>query len=294
MTHATPAPVRLAVIGHPVAHSRSPQIHARFAAACGHRIDYTRIEAPLDGFAATLRAFAASGARGCNVTVPFKHEAFDACARLTDRARRAGAVNTLVFDEAGWLGDNTDGAGLLRDLEVNAGAVVRGRRVLVLGAGGAAAGALDPLLLAGPAELVLANRTRDKAQALVARFAANAARADVPLSARPIEAPGSGFDIVINATAASLQAAVPAVPPGTLRSGALALDMMYGPASLPFLQWARAHDAVARDGLGMLVEQAAEAYLAWFGVRPHTFDVLAELRREVDAANAGPHGKDPA
>ncbi len=277
------SPVRLAVIGNPVAHSRSPQIHARFAAAAGHAVDYTRVEAPLDGFAATVRAFADAGARGCNVTVPFKGDAFAACARLSERARRAQAVNTIKFEADGWLGDNTDGAGLVRDIELNAGVTLRGKRVLVLGAGGAAAGALDPLLAARPAALVVANRTPAKAQALIERFAASAARLDVPLSSAALEAPGAGFDVLINATAASLQASVPPLPAGTLAPGALALDMMYGAAALPFLRWARAQGAVARDGLGMLVEQAAEAYFVWMGVRPSTFQVLTELRREVDA-----------
>ena len=246
-------------------------------------MDYTRIEAPLDAFVATVRAFAESGARGCNVTVPFKGEAFAACARLSERARRAEAVNTMVFEADGWFGDNTDGAGLVRDIELNAGVALKGRRVLVLGAGGAAAGALDPLLAARPAALVVANRTPAKAQALIERFAANAARLDVPLSATSLEASGSGFDVLINATAASLQAAVPPLPAGTLKPGALALDMMYGAATLPFLRWARAQGAIARDGLGMLVEQASEAYFVWMGVRPATFQVLTELRREVDA-----------
>ena len=283
---STARPVRLAVIGNPVAHSRSPQIHARFAQASGHAVDYTRIEAPSAGFVDTVRTFAASGARGCNVTVPFKAEAFAACARLTERARRAEAVNTISFEADGWLGDNTDGAGLVRDLEANAGATLRGRRVLVLGAGGAAAGALDPLLAAHPAALVVANRTPARARALVERFAASAARLDVPLSAASLDAPGRDFDVLVNATAASLQSEVPPLPSGTLRTGALALDMMYGAAALPFLQWARGQGAIARDGLGMLVEQAAEAYFAWFGVRPDTFAVLTALRREVDAATA--------
>ena len=277
------SPALLAVIGNPVAHSRSPQIHARFAAAAGLAVDYTRLLAPLDGFVATLRAFAGSGARGCNVTVPFKGEAFAACTRLSERARRAEAVNTIVFEADGWFGDNTDGAGLVRDIELNAGVPLLGKRVLVLGAGGAAAGALDPLLSARPAALVVANRTPARAQAMIERFAAGAARLDVPLSAAPLEAPGDGFDVLVNATAASLQAAVPPLPAGTLRPGALALDMMYGPATLPFLRWARAQGAVARDGLGMLVEQASEAFFVWMGQRPATFQVLAELRREVDA-----------
>ncbi|HEY8974503.1 MAG TPA: shikimate dehydrogenase [Burkholderiaceae bacterium] len=274
---------RLAVVGNPVAHSRSPQIHARFAAATGLAVDYTRLEAPLDAFVATLREFAGSGARGCNVTVPFKGEAFAACTRLSERARRAEAVNTIVFEADGWFGDNTDGAGLVRDIELNAGVALQGKRVLVLGAGGAAAGALDPLLAARPAALVVANRTPAKAQAMIERFAAGAARLDVPLSATPLEAPGAGFDVLVNATAASLQAAVPPLPAGTLKPGALALDMMYGAATVPFLRWARAQGAVARDGLGMLVEQASEAFFVWMGRRPATFQVLADLRREVDA-----------
>ena len=276
-------PARLAVVGNPVAHSRSPQIHARFAAATGLAVDYTRIESPLDGFVATLRAFAESGARGCNVTVPFKGEAFAACARLSERARRAEAVNTLVFEADGWFGDNTDGAGLVRDIELNAGVPLAGKRVLLLGAGGAAAGALDPLLAARPAALVVANRTASKAQAMIERFAAGAARLDVPLSAAPLDAPGAGFDVLVNATAASLHADVPPLAAGTLKPGALALDMMYGAATVPFLRWARAQGAVARDGLGMLVEQASEAFFVWMGQRPATFQVLAELRREVDA-----------
>jgi shikimate dehydrogenase len=287
----TRPPARLAVIGHPVAHSRSPQIHARFAAACGHAVDYTRIEAPLDGFVDTARAFAAGGARGCNVTVPFKREAFVACARLTDRARLAEAVNTIAFDaQHGWLGDNTDGAGLVRDIEVNAGVALRGRRVLLLGAGGAAAGALEPLIAARPAALVVANRTPDKAHALVRRFAAIGARHEVPLSAAGLEAPGAAFDVLVNATAASLDAAVPPLPAGTLRTGAFALDMMYGAAAVPFLRWAEAQGAAARDGLGMLVEQAAEAYSIWFGIRPDTPAVLAALRQEVDASLPSPSG----
>ena len=279
-------PVRLAVIGNPVKHSRSPQIHARFAAATGHAVDYTRIESPLDRFVATVRAFAESGARGCNVTTPFKGEAFAACARVSERARRAEAVNTLVFEADGWFGDNTDGAGLVRDIELNAGVPLQGRRVLVLGAGGAAAGALGPLLAARPAAIVVANRSPARAQALVERFSESAAPLGVRLSAGTFDAPGAVIDVLVNATAASLQAQVPPLPAGTLRPGALALDMMYGAATLPFLAWARAQGAVARDGLGMLVEQASEAYFAWLGVHPGTFEVLTALRREVDAQTA--------
>ena len=257
-------------------------------------MDYTRLLAPLDQFVATVRAFCDAGARGCNVTVPFKGEAFAACTRLSDRARRAEAVNTIAFEADGWFGDNTDGAGLVRDIELNAGVPLLGKRVLVLGAGGAAAGAIDPLLAARPGALVVANRTPAKAQALIERFAASAARLDVPLSATSLEAPGAGFDVLVNATAASMQGAVPPLPAGTLKPGALALDMMYGAATLPFLSWARAQGAVARDGLGMLVEQASEAYFLWMGVRPSTFQVLTELRREVDAAVAAATKAAPA
>ncbi|HEX4509979.1 MAG TPA: shikimate dehydrogenase [Burkholderiaceae bacterium] len=296
----------LAVIGHPVRHSRSPEIHARFAAALGRPVQYVRIEAPLDGFLATVRAFAAGGcsdanvdrtgggagehgarAHGCNVTVPFKGEAWAACARLTERARRAEAVNTIHFAEGtgeGWLGDNTDGAGLLRDIEDNAGVALGGKRVLLLGAGGAAAGALDALLGARPAVLIIANRTHGRAQALATRFDAIAQGFGVRLDVAAPQAAGIGFDVVVNATSASLQAQLPPLPSGVLARGGLALDMMYGPAAKPFLEWARRLGAVPRDGLGMLVEQAAEAWVTWFGARPDTRATLAALRRDVDAA----------
>ena len=275
---------RYVVCGNPVAHSQSPFIHAAFAAQTGEPVVYDRLLCALDAFAATVRGFVAGGGSGCNVTMPFKFDAWALADRHSARARLAGACNVLRFDADGWHGDNTDGAGLVRDLEHNAGVPLRGLRVLVLGAGGAAAGAIDPLLAARPAALVIANRTPEKAHALAARHAERAAGFGVALSAAPLEAPGAGFDLLVNATAASIEAEVPPLPAGTLRPGALALDMMYGPKARPFLQWARANGAVARDGLGMLVEQAAEAYLVWFGVRPDTFATLATLRREVDAA----------
>jgi shikimate dehydrogenase len=280
------APVRLAVVGHPVAHSRSPAIHARFAAACGDSVDYTRLLAPLDGFLATVQAFAHQGARGCNVTVPFKGEAFAACARRSERAELAEAVNTIRFDAEGWYGDNTDGAGLVRDIVDNAGVPLEGAQVLVLGAGGAAAGSLGPLIDAGVSRVVVVNRTRSRADALVDRFAPLAASREVALASASPEASGGPFDVIVNATAASLQGELPPLPPGTLRPGGLALDMMYGAAAHPFLRWARAQapGATARDGLGMLVEQAAEAYAVWFGHRPPTAPTLAALRAEVDAA----------
>ena len=273
---------RYAVIGHPVEHSRSPDIQARFAAQTGQSIDYTRLRSPLDGFTATVRQFAADGAHGCNVTVPFKFEAWQLAPRRTPRAQRAEAANTLRFDADGWWCDNTDGIGLVRDITVNAGVALAGRRVLLIGAGGAAAGVLGPLIEAGPSALVVANRTAEKAQALVDRHADLARAHGVALSAAPLDAPGTAFDIVINGTASSLAGAGVPVPASVLRAGGLAVDMMYGAGARPFLDWAAQHGATGRDGLGMLVEQAAEAFFAWRGVRPDTAPVLAALRAQVD------------
>jgi shikimate dehydrogenase len=284
-------PDRYAVAGHPVEHSQSPFIHAEFARQTGQAIDYGRLLCPLDGFAETVRAFAADRsqgiARGCNVTVPFKFEAFALAARRTPRAERAQAANTLRFDAdeaGGWLADNTDGIGLVRDIERNAGVSLAGRRVLLIGAGGAAAGALGPLLEARPAAMVVANRTRAKAAALVARHADLAQGA--ALSACAPDEAGTGFDVVINATASSLQGGGIPVDAQALAPGALALDMMYGAAAQGFLAWAGSHGARGRDGLGMLVEQAAEAFFVWRGVRPETAPVLQALRARL-AAKSG-------
>ncbi|HMN75864.1 MAG TPA: shikimate dehydrogenase [Burkholderiaceae bacterium] len=280
----TPAPAadRYAVIGHPVAHSRSPFIHRAFALATGQAMEYTRLECPIDGFEAVLRDFAAGGARGCNVTLPFKFDAVRLAARCTARAELAGAANTLRFDDGGWLADNTDGIGLVRDIEGNAGAAIAGRRLLLIGAGGAAAGALGALLAAAPAELTVTNRTLEKASDLVARHRAAARSSGAALQAAPLDRCGEGFDIVINATASSLQGAAAPVAARVLGPGALAIDMMYGPAAQPFLAWAEQHGATGRDGLGMLVEQAAQSFLLWRGVMPDTAPVLDALRRRWD------------
>lgn len=269
---------RYAVAGNPVEHSKSPWIHARFAAQTGQVLDYSRLLVPLDAFAPTLRAFAAGGARGCNVTVPFKFEAYAAAAQATPRATLAQAANTLRFDAGGWLADNTDGAGLARDLQHNAGVDLAGRALLLLGAGGAAAGVLGPLIEARPRRLVVANRSAGRAEELVRRHAALAQACGVELQARPLDEGGDGFDVVINGTAASLQGAGVPVAGRVLARGATALDMMYGPAAEGFLRWAAEHGAHGRDGLGMLVEQAAESFLLWRGVRPDTAAVLAGLR----------------
>jgi shikimate dehydrogenase len=269
---------RYAVFGHPVKHSKSPQIHAAFAAQTGQAMSYEAIEAPLDGFADTLRAFSAGGGRGGNVTVPFKEEAFHLADRCDDLATQAQAVNTLRVEPDGKLtGFNTDGVGLLRDLTQNLRVELRARRVLLIGAGGAAAGLVGPLLDAGVAELVIANRTAPRASALVARFVGRG-----PIHVAPLSAPGDDFDLVLNATAAGLGGQAPAVPPGVFRSGAVAYDLVYGPAAQAFLGLARQAGVTAcHDGLGMLVEQAAEAFWLWRGVRPPTGPVIAALRGGV-------------
>jgi len=260
---------RYAVIGNPVAHSKSPWIHAEFARATGQALRYEVIEAPRGGFADAVAAFRAAGGKGLNVTLPFKEEAYALCAEVSERARLARAVNTLVFREK-TFGDNTDGAGLLADLEKNLGKKVTGSHVLLLGAGGAAQGVAGALLEAGAAELVIANRDVGRAQALAARFPGVRASGYGALTA--------GFDIVVNATSAGLQGAAPPLPAGVLGPGVLAYEMVYG-RDTPFLAAARAAGARACDGLGMLVEQAAESFFLWRGVRPATAPVLERLRR---------------
>jgi shikimate dehydrogenase len=275
---------RYVVIGNPVAHSRSPFIHSAFAAQTGQSMTYGRLPCAPDAFEPALRRFAEEGGRGCNVTMPFKFDAYRLTRRHTERGALAGACNALRLDGADWLGDNTDGAGLLRDIERNAGVELQGRRVLLLGAGGAAAGVLGPLLAARPAELVVANRTPARAVELLAshRAAVDARRDGVTaLRAAPLDACGEGFDIVLNATASSmLDAGVP-VAARVLREGTLALDLMYGPAARGFLDWAERHGAIGRDGLGMLVEQAAVAFELFRGVKPETGPVLAALRQRM-------------
>ena len=274
---------RYAVIGNPIAHSKSPQIHAAFARQTRQELSYEALLAPLDRFAQTVADFRAHGGRGLNVTVPFKLEAFALAERHTARAQAAGAVNTLAFGADGILGDNTDGAGLVRDLSANLNLELAGRRILLLGAGGATRGALLPLIDSRPARLTIANRTVAKAEALAALFAAHAG--DTALDACGFDAlAGRCFDLVINATAASLADELPPLPPGLYAEGALAYDMMYARAPTRFMRAALA-DGAARvaDGLGMLVEQAAESFTLWRGVRPDSAPVLAELRRQIEA-----------
>lgn len=270
---------RYCVLGNPVAHSRSPAIHAQFAAQSGQDLVYEALLAPLDGFADTVRGFIAAGGKGANVTVPFKEEAFRLSKRLSARAERAGAVNTLVFADGEIRGDNTDGAGLVRDIEANLGFSLAGKRILLLGAGGAARGVIAPLLACQPAGLTIANRSADKAQVLADRFS-DLAAVDAGNFAKTA---GGGFDVVINATSASLAGEALPLPAGIFAPGSLAYDMMYGKGETPFLALARTQGAAhLADGLGMLVEQAAEAFLVWRGVRPDSKPVLAALRAELN------------
>lgn len=270
-------PDQYAVAGNPVEHSRSPTIHAAFAAQTGQTLEYGRLLCPLDDFEGHIRRFAAEGGKGCNVTVPFKFEAYKLAKTLTPRAQLAQAVNTLRFDADGWAGDNTDGVGLVRDIERNAGRPLKGLSVLLIGAGGAAAGVLGSLIEAGPARIRIVNRSPDKAEQL----ARSHAHLGVPLQAGGLDDAPAAPDVVINATAASLAGAGSPVHARVIKRGGLALDMMYGPKAQAFLDWAAAHGAEPRDGLGMLVEQAAEAFFVWRGVRPDTAPVLAALRAQV-------------
>jgi shikimate dehydrogenase len=271
------APDRYAVIGHPVAHSRSPRIHALFAAQTGQSLVYERIDATPAEFAVVARDFFARGGRGLNVTLPHKEAASVLCAHLTPRARRARAVNTLMAQGDGTLlGDNTDGAGLVRDLEVNLGLAVTGLRLLLIGAGGAARGVLGPLLERGPRELVIANRTPQRALQLAAEFSGVA-----PVRGCGLDVAGAGFDLIINGTSASLAGELPALPRSVVQPGTVCYDMAYGREDTVFVRWAHAQGAArAIMGLGMLVEQAAESFLLWRGVRPDTAPVLAALQRE--------------
>lgn len=269
---------RYAVMGSPVAHSKSPRIHALFAHQFKHNIEYTAIQVDPGGFAQAVDQFRASGGKGLNVTVPFKQEAFRLADPVSDRAGIAQAVNTLRFEADGHLfGDNTDGAGLVHDLEKNLRVTLRDKRVLVLGAGGAVRGVLQPLLHRNPAVLVIANRTVGKAKVLAGEFGQFG-----KIEASSFEAlTGKHFDLVINGTAASLQGEVPPLPETIFTSRALAYDMMYGEKSRAFLGWSELHGAEKiADGLGMLVEQAAESYLIWRGVRPETKSVIEKLRVE--------------
>jgi len=266
-------PDRYAVVGNPIAHSKSPVIHAAFAAQTGQALVYERMLAPVDGFAAAVEQFFAHGGCGLNVTVPFKLEAHALAEQLSERAAAAGAVNTLKMVDGKLFGDNTDGAGLVSDIVRNAGYGLAGRRILLVGAGGAARGALLPLLKESPSELVIANRSANKAQALASQF-----HAFGTLLAAEFAALDGVFDVIINATSASLGGEMPPVAAGLFGPSTLAYDMMYGDAPTVFLQFAAGCGAQTRDGLGMLIEQAAEAFTLWRGLRPATASLFTQLR----------------
>ena len=276
-----------AVFGNPVAHSHSPWIHTEFAKQTGQSIHYDTCLVP-EGeghFSRYIHEFSTRShppAHGCNITVPFKTHAFSLATRHTERALLAAAANTLRFDPEGWLADNTDGAGLVQDIQVNAGVHLKGLRILLIGAGGAASGALGPLLESGPADIIIANRTLDKAQTLLGRHQSVAGT--TRLEACKLEECGRHYDVVINASSSSLAGRGLPVAKSVFKPGGLALDMMYGPAAAPFMQLATEQGAVARSGLGMLVEQAAEAFYLWRGVRPHTQAVLAALCERLNKA----------
>ena len=271
---------RYCVFGNPIEHSKSPFIHALFAKQTGQAIDYQAKLAPLDAFEVTVRQFMEEGGKGANVTVPFKLQACALADQLSDRAAIAGAVNTLSFSDGKIVGDNTDGLGLVRDIRQNAGVTIAGARVLLLGAGGAARGALLPLLQELPASLTIANRTLSKAEDLV-NVAKESITASRQITAQTWSQLDGSFDLIINATSSSLQSEVPPVPASVFEPSSLAYDMMYGDKQTSFNQFAAQCGAQTRDGLGMLLEQAAEAFLIWRGIRPETASVFAHFRAKA-------------
>ena len=279
------------VIGQPIAHSLSPLIHGLFGQLTQRRVRYTRTEATPETFEAIVRSWRDEGGRGCNVTMPFKEQAHALCDRLGASAARAGSVNTLQFHRDGAIvGHNTDGAGLRADVERNLAHPIAGKRLLLLGAGGAARGVVGPLLDARPASLSIANRTVVRAQRIVQAFEQDPSAANVSVSAcAPDELAGivardGGFDLVINATSLSLSGELPGLPEGLFAEGALAYDMTYGPNDTPFMSWSRTQGARVAGGFGMLVEQAAESFQIWEGVRPKTHKAWGRLQELLNAA----------
>jgi len=271
-------PARYAVMGNPIQHSKSPRIHSLFAAQTGQNIEYSAIQVDPGGLEQAIGNFQASGGKGLNITVPFKREAWRVMDELSERARLAGAVNTILFRGDERIGDNTDGIGLIRDLCDNHHIRLRNRHILLLGAGGAARGVLGPLLEKEPARLVIANRTPQRAEQLAQDFSRHGEIYGCGFPA--IE--GERFHLIINATAASLAGELPPLPDDLLLDQGCCYDMMYGPQPTPFLRWAERHGAGKRiDGLGMLVEQAAESFHLWRGVRPETRPVIDTLRDEL-------------
>lgn len=271
---------RYAVMGNPISHSKSPLIHTLFAQQTNQSIEYTAIHVDLGGFDQAVGNYRASGGKGLNITVPFKEEAWALVTERSQRAELAGAVNTIKFSGKTLLGDNTDGIGLVTDLKLNHQCELKGKRILLMGAGGAARGVIAPILDEQPAELVIVNRTPDKAVGLATHFAklGNVHGCGYPALQ------DKQFDIVINATAASLKGELPPLPEDLLAQNAFCYDMMYGAEPTMFMKWASEHGANAvSDGLGMLVEQAAEAFMIWRGIRPDTKPVIQQIRSELTA-----------
>lgn len=266
-----------AVVGNPVAHSLSPRIHGQFAEQTGQRLDYTSILAPVDGFAEAIAQFRVAGGRGVNVTVPFKEMAYRLSDAISERARSAKAVNTLSLDtEAGYYGDNTDGVGLLTDLKHNLDITLENRRVLLLGAGGAARGVAGPLLAEGLKALIVANRTADRAINLARDFLGQGPITGQGFDSLDKEEP---FDLIVNATTTSLIGQELTLPESLVGQRTFAYDMVYAPKPTSFMQWAASGGASGTsDGLGMLVEQAAESFFLWRGIRPQTAAVIGDLR----------------
>ena len=273
---------RYAVFGHPIHHSQSPRIHTLFAEQTGVDLTYTAEDVTPERFEHAVRAFFRDGGRGLNCTVPLKEPAYRLADTLGERARRAGAVNTLAQQPNGTLlGDNTDGLGLVRDLTHNLGLDLTGKRLLILGAGGAARGILEPLLRLQPARLAIANRTAGKARRLADEFGDLGPVAGCGLD----ELEGIQCDLLLNATAASLSGQLPSLPDGILAPEGCCYDLAYGKEPTPFVRWGQAMGArLSVDGIGMLVEQAAEAFLLWRGIRPDTEPVIAAL--EADRGDA--------
>lgn len=275
-------PDRYAVIGNPIAHSKSPQIHTVFARQTGHDLTYRAILAERGALEETIKTFQSQGGKGLNITIPFKAEAWKLVQQRSPRAQRARAINTIAIAEDGSLfGENTDGAGLVRDLLANHGGHIASQRILLLGAGGAASGVMEALLAEKPAFLAVVNRTAAKAVELAARFDQFGAITGGGYELL-MDYPGYSFNLIINATASSLQGELPPLPGKILSPGGWTYDMMYGSEPTAFMKWGQSQGAArSLDGLGMLVEQAAEAFFIWRGIRPQTTPLLAQLRREA-------------
>jgi len=273
---------RYAVIGNPIAHSKSPQIHSAFAQQTGQQLDYTTLLVEIGQLADAVVEFQQHQGKGLNITVPFKQDAWQLTSSLSDRAERAGAVNTLVlYGENDYYGDNTDGVGLVNDLKNNHDIHLNTRHILILGAGGAVRGVLEPILQQFPSQLVIANRTVEKATQLAHEFSDLGTLSGCGFD----DLAGETFDLIINATSASLSGELPELPDKLLKEGACCYDMMYGAAPTPFMQWAQQQGAqLCLDGLGMLVEQAAESFYLWRAIRPETTTVIQQLRRELSQA----------